>query len=123
MLRMFLGLILVVAAWAQAAANRPTFEVASVRPAKPGKFGGGFDGGPGTKDPGRFAATNVVDKTGLNDFTLYFRPANGPPPGPNDDAPSLEQALQQQLGLKLVPSKASIDVLVIDRADKTPTEN
>jgi uncharacterized protein (TIGR03435 family) len=67
------------------------------------------------------AGRRVVDKTALMgryDFTLYFSPANGP----DGDAPSIEQALQEQLGLKLVPSKASIDVLVIDHAE-TPTEN
>ena len=67
------------------------------------------------------AGRRVVDKTALMgqyDFTLYFSPANGP----DGEAPSIEQALQEQLGLKLVPSKASIDALVIDHAE-TPTEN
>ena len=68
----------------------------------------------------------VVDKTGLTgryDFTLYSRHMNGVSPGPNDDAPSIEQAVQEQLGLKLSPSHASIDVIVIDHAEKTPTGN
>jgi uncharacterized protein (TIGR03435 family) len=67
----------------------------------------------------------VVDKTGLAgpyDFTLYYSRLSGPPPGPDDNAPSIEQAVQQQLGLKLAPSKASIDVLVIDHAE-APTAN
>jgi uncharacterized protein (TIGR03435 family) len=72
------------------------------------------------------AGWRVIDKTGLSgkyDFTLYYRPVNGPPPGPDDDAPSIEQAVQEQLGLKLVPSKAPIDVVVVDRAEKAPSEN
>jgi uncharacterized protein (TIGR03435 family) len=63
----------------------------------------------------------VVDKTGLTgayDFTLYFRPNEGP----ESDAPGIEQAVQEQLGLKLISSKASIDMLVIDHAEP-PVQN
>jgi uncharacterized protein (TIGR03435 family) len=84
----------------------------------------------------------VVDKTGLSgefDFTLEFAgswslpstaaarqegtamPAAGAPPG---GGPSLFTALEKQLGLKLVKGqKASLDVLVVDHANKTPTGN
>lgn len=68
----------------------------------------------------------VVDKTGLAgryDFTLYYSSPINPPPDADNHAPSVEQALEEQLGLRLVPSKASIDVLVIDHAGKTPTDN
>jgi uncharacterized protein (TIGR03435 family) len=90
----------------------------------------------------------VVDKTGLTgkyDFTLGYAPENvpammragGPPPpppaGPNaapgaasspdDLEPTLTTAIQQQLGLRLDAKKIQLDILVIDKADKTPTEN
>jgi uncharacterized protein (TIGR03435 family) len=38
-------------------------------------------------------------------------------------SPAIFTALQQQLGLKLEDKKASLDVLVIDRAEKLPVEN
>ena len=69
----------------------------------------------------------VVDKTGLTDrfdFMLAFTPDQRPlpqsPPGlpPIDpDGPGLFTALQEQLGLKLVASKALMDVLVIDSVE------
>jgi uncharacterized protein (TIGR03435 family) len=92
----------------------------------------------------------VVDKTGLAgkyDFVLEFAPdpsrfrappgivpfpgkGPGPEPGPGGDAnttdaPSLTivGALQQQLGLRLVSTKAPLDTIVIDHAEKVPTEN
>jgi uncharacterized protein (TIGR03435 family) len=63
----------------------------------------------------------VVDKTGLSgpyDFTLEW--ANEPAPG--DDRVSLFTAIQEQLGLRLVPDRASLDVLVIKAIHK-PTPN
>jgi uncharacterized protein (TIGR03435 family) len=68
----------------------------------------------------------VIDKTALTgqyDFALYFRTSDGAPTEPKDDAPDIEQTLREQLGLELVQSKVSIDVLVIDNAEKVPTEN
>ncbi len=79
----------------------------------------------------------VLDKTGLDgyyDFTLEFEwalPGVAPPAaagqGPGDVAsdpgPNLDAALQQQLGLRLVGSKAKLDVIVIDKAEKVPTAN
>jgi uncharacterized protein (TIGR03435 family) len=79
----------------------------------------------------------VVDQTGLGsnryDFILKWTPdqaqlqlANPGAPAPtadNPDAPpDLFTAFEQQLGLKLVSTKAPVDVLVIDRAEK-PSEN
>jgi uncharacterized protein (TIGR03435 family) len=77
----------------------------------------------------------VVDQTGLPgryDFLLKWTPdetqfaglgVKVPPPTDNADAPpDLYTAIQQQLGLKLEPTKAPVEVLVIDRAEK-PSEN
>jgi uncharacterized protein (TIGR03435 family) len=84
----------------------------------------------------------VLDKTGLAgkyDFSLEFTPdmSRVPPPPPeeqrlgplppaenvNAGAPDVAVAIQQQLGLRLVAAKAKLDVLVIDKAEKVPTEN
>lgn len=63
----------------------------------------------------------VVDLTGLKgtyDFTLDWTV-----PGPDSQAPSLFTALQEQLGLRLEAQKRSVDVLVVDSLEKTPTAN
>jgi uncharacterized protein (TIGR03435 family) len=78
----------------------------------------------------------VLDKTGLTgnyDFSLDFMPDVGGVPlapsaaGPNDSASepgsSLAAAVQQQLGLRLVASKAKLDVVVLDKVERMPTEN
>jgi uncharacterized protein (TIGR03435 family) len=76
----------------------------------------------------------VVDQTGLTDrydFTLQWTPdrppaapgENAAPPPPAADAPpDLFAAVQQQLGLKLETTKAPVDVMVVDKAEK-PSEN
>jgi uncharacterized protein (TIGR03435 family) len=74
------------------------------------------------------AGRRVVDKTGLTgkyDFTLYYemRFAGEPPAAHDKPAPILLDAVQQQLGLKLVEGKAPFDVVVVDHAEKVPTGN
>jgi uncharacterized protein (TIGR03435 family) len=74
----------------------------------------------------------VFDKTGLTGrfaFTLAWTPdhipTEAPPPGipPIDpNGPSLFTALQEQLGLKLQPAKAPVEVLVIDRIEHPAEE-
>jgi uncharacterized protein (TIGR03435 family) len=62
------------------------------------------------------AGRMVVDQTGLTgkyDFTLTWAPEGMP----NADGPSLFTALQEQLGLKLEPTKAPVDILVIDHVE------
>jgi uncharacterized protein (TIGR03435 family) len=94
---------------------------------------------------GNQLGTPVVDKTGISgvcDFTLDFAPETGrglpglgapppPPPGagpapaadPLSDLPPLMAAIQEQLGLKLDKSKGPLDIIVVDKGDKVPTEN
>jgi uncharacterized protein (TIGR03435 family) len=77
----------------------------------------------------------VVDQTGLIgrfNFTLSWTPDESqfggmgikvPPPSDKPDAPpGLFTAIQEQLGLKLDPTKAPVDVLVIDHVEK-PSDN
>jgi uncharacterized protein (TIGR03435 family) len=62
----------------------------------------------------------VVDETGLRGkYEILLRWINGPL---SPDGPDLTEAIERQLGLKLQPKKAAIDVIVIDHADKAPTE-
>lgn len=70
--------------------------------------------------------TNVVDKTGLTDkydFTLRY---SGSVPGTEGRDPEawspLIIALPEQLGLKLVPSKGPVEVIVIDHIER-PSPN
>lgn len=73
----------------------------------------------------------VLDMTGLSgffDMELNWVPeARSSVENKSDaDAPSgptLTQAIQEQLGLKLEARKAPIEILVVDRAEKAPSEN
>ncbi len=93
----------------------------------------------------------VIEQTGLKgkyDLRLRYDPSStpggrgggtvrmiaaGPGPGPagdpanrigpDGDPPSIFDALQEQLGLKLEAKKGPADLLVIDHVEKTPTEN
>ena len=67
---------------------------------------------------------NVIDKTGLTgryDFTLKWTPTELEGKADNND-PDLFTALQEQLGLKLEPSKGPVDTLVVDYVER-PSEN
>ena len=82
----------------------------------------------------------VVDKTGITglyDFRLEFTPEvgqgggpfgpagiapAGPPPAADLTGPSIFTAVQEQLGLRLESTRAPVEVIVIDSAEK-PTEN
>jgi uncharacterized protein (TIGR03435 family) len=73
----------------------------------------------------------MIDQTGLSgtfDFVMEFTPdLPGPqPPGtnsqPDTSGPTLEQALRDQLGIKLESVKGTMDVLVLDHVER-PSEN
>ena len=83
----------------------------------------------------------VIDETGLTgryelkiDVSGYVQTAagadvkgpgegKGGPDGPMDVMSILFTGLQEQLGVKLNSKKENVDILVIDHAEKTPTEN
>jgi uncharacterized protein (TIGR03435 family) len=91
--------------------------------------------------------TNMTELTGSYNVDLQWsgdeRPMGmmrgpgpgpgGPPPGagggeggPHDefaDAPPIFTALQDKLGLRLEPRKEPVDILIIENAEKVPTEN
>lgn len=69
----------------------------------------------------------VVNKTGLTgnfDFAIEFGPevprSANPGSRAHTAAPTFAEALQEQLGLKLVPQTGSLDVLVIDFIQELP---
>ena len=65
----------------------------------------------------------VVDRSGLGgtfSFDLRFAPQDAKPG--DSSAASLFTALQEQLGLRLEDSRAPVDVVVIDRAER-PSDN
>jgi bla regulator protein blaR1 len=69
----------------------------------------------------------VIDKTNLSgryDWTLHWTPWRELSSGELSDSkgPSLFTALQEQLGLKLEPTKGKVEVVVIDHID-LPSEN
>jgi uncharacterized protein (TIGR03435 family) len=73
----------------------------------------------------------VNDLTGLTgwyDITLSWTSGGGIGPRPDSDADpdaglTIESAVQQQLGLKLVPRKGPVDVFIVDQAEKKPAGN
>jgi uncharacterized protein (TIGR03435 family) len=81
----------------------------------------------------------IIDATGLKgkyDLSLEWAPESGNaapmPQGAQSGIPTASEpsgwpniftALQKQLGLKLVPKKVTVEFLVIDHIEKTPTEN
>jgi bla regulator protein blaR1 len=79
----------------------------------------------------------VIDKTGITsnfEIQLKFSPDDFAAPQPATaepgasaavrapEGPGISQAIQEQLGLRLVPAKGPVDVLVIDHIER-PTEN
>ncbi len=84
--------------------------------------------------PGGKPVFDATGLTGIYDFALSYEPdygvckgCDGPPPpaasASVDTPPILRVALRQQLNLKLEQKKMPVDVVVIDRLERTPSEN
>lgn len=77
----------------------------------------------------REAGEIVIDKTGLTgvyDIRLQYSTTElrtGRPFNDDSPLPTIFDALQQQLGLKLESTKAMVETMVIDHVDAMPTEN
>jgi uncharacterized protein (TIGR03435 family) len=80
----------------------------------------------------------VIDKTGLAgkyDFDVEFDLSQPPAPGDTPTGPNpngtfapciscaIQSALQQDLGLRFVKSTVQLDGIVVDHAEKIPTDN
>jgi len=68
--------------------------------------------------------THVNDATGLTgkyDIAMCWTPENMQ--GAADSGPTLQQALQDQLGLRLESKKGPVEFIVVDSADKIPIAN
>ncbi len=79
----------------------------------------------------RVADRKVIDRTGMPgtfNIRLQWLPDEGNTIRSGDaielrpDTPSIFTALREQLGLKLEPGKAAVDLLLIDQAER-PGEN
>jgi len=81
----------------------------------------------------RMVGLPVTDATGLEGvftFALDWTPDEtqrlavpDESAAPNQAGPSIFAALQEQLGLKLEGRKAPVEILVVDRMERVPTEN
>ncbi len=82
----------------------------------------------------RSPVTDATGLTGNYDFALFWETggarrnpsadANGSIGGADPDTgPTIMEAIQEQLGLKLVQKKGPVEILVVDHAEKVPTEN
>ncbi len=72
------------------------------------------------------AGRPVVDQTGLSgtyELTLDWAPDDAATANDATAGPSIFTALQEQLGLKLDSTKGPVEMLVIDHAERTPTDN
>jgi uncharacterized protein (TIGR03435 family) len=72
------------------------------------------------------AGRPVIDKTGLHgqyNYRLNFISLSTQSENAADPAPDFFAAIEQQLGLKLEPKRAQVEVLVIDHAERVPLEN
>jgi uncharacterized protein (TIGR03435 family) len=79
-----------------------------------------------TLGPGGGVQVQIADNTGLTgkyDWNVQFA---GRPTSPDADppgGPNVADAFEKQLGLKLEKKRVTLDVVVVDSADKMPVEN
>jgi uncharacterized protein (TIGR03435 family) len=71
---------------------------------------------------------DLTDMPGHYDITLSWTSGGGISQHADSDADAdagltIESAVQQQLGLKLVPRKGLVGVFIIDKAEKRPVGN
>jgi uncharacterized protein (TIGR03435 family) len=74
----------------------------------------------------RYLSVPVVDHTGLDavyDFDLRWTNEERPDGTTDAEVPSLPIALEDTLGVRLQAQKVTIEILVVDRADRKPIEN
>jgi uncharacterized protein (TIGR03435 family) len=80
----------------------------------------------GLTDPNTRIDRPVLNRTGLEggyDFTLEWASGSSDPAAPVSDAgPDMVEALREQMGLKLMPEKAQVEFLVVDKVER-PTPN
>jgi uncharacterized protein (TIGR03435 family) len=68
----------------------------------------------------------VVDRTGIAgvyDFELRFTTDDLVSSAGDAQAPSLFTALTDALGLRLKPERVLVDIIVVDRLERVPTDN
>ncbi len=71
--------------------------------------------------PADRTVSDITGLTGSYDFDLHYDPGDGVAETPSND-PNLFTAVQEQLGLKLQSTRASVPVLVVDHVEP-PTPN
>jgi uncharacterized protein (TIGR03435 family) len=75
---------------------------------------------------GKATVRPVIDKTGLTGryvIVLTYLPLGSVNSDPSDPASDVFSAVRDQLGLRLEPQRARVNILKVDRIDKLPTEN
>jgi uncharacterized protein (TIGR03435 family) len=74
------------------------------------------------KNVGGLMGRSVADTTGIEgSYDISFEYATDDQT--DSKLPSLFTALTESTGLRLVPAKVPVEVLVIDKIDREPTEN
>ncbi len=68
--------------------------------------------------------TNATGLIGKYEISLYWVSDNSPAhPDADGPRPTLEEAIQSQLGLRFETRKGAIEFLIVDHIDKLPTDN